>query len=304
MALFPCAECGHMVSDKAVTCPNCGAPVTVLSASDTPLSMTPPPAAPQIVTQQKSNGGCLTKGFQAVGFVVIAFLMLGWMLSKCDVPAPPKTPVTEQPKVKPPSEEDKANWVKGYQTKTEAADMRLFYANRLIRFFPDSPEAQAAKAALPKLQKAAKPILDRKNAKWVYRSVADKMTSKQAKHAILVSNNTFNFNSPYQGEQHATLSFRNHPTHGRDVIFSLDKGQIDCSAIECRVRIRFGEGKAITYKANPSSDGSFNVIFIGGYAAIMSRMQKVDHIKVEFQVYQEGVHVAEFDVRGFDPKRL
>ena len=32
MALINCTECGKEISDKAATCPNCGAPVTVQSS--------------------------------------------------------------------------------------------------------------------------------------------------------------------------------------------------------------------------------------------------------------------------------
>lgn len=31
MALIKCTECGHMVSDKASMCPNCGCPIESLS---------------------------------------------------------------------------------------------------------------------------------------------------------------------------------------------------------------------------------------------------------------------------------
>ena len=34
MALIECKECGHMVSDKAVTCPNCGATLRVQSVKE------------------------------------------------------------------------------------------------------------------------------------------------------------------------------------------------------------------------------------------------------------------------------
>jgi len=30
MAIIACKECGHQVSDKAASCPNCGAPIAVV----------------------------------------------------------------------------------------------------------------------------------------------------------------------------------------------------------------------------------------------------------------------------------
>ena len=40
MALIFCSECGHKVSDKAPTCPSCGAPICV-STSATPVTPVP-----------------------------------------------------------------------------------------------------------------------------------------------------------------------------------------------------------------------------------------------------------------------
>ena len=40
MALIKCTECGHEVSDKAQTCPNCGAPVGLAQPSNQQLNNT------------------------------------------------------------------------------------------------------------------------------------------------------------------------------------------------------------------------------------------------------------------------
>jgi RNA polymerase subunit RPABC4/transcription elongation factor Spt4 len=34
LALIPCKECGKEISDKAVTCPNCGVPVPIIDQSN------------------------------------------------------------------------------------------------------------------------------------------------------------------------------------------------------------------------------------------------------------------------------
>lgn len=44
MALVKCGECSNEVSDKATTCPKCGAPVVVMAAVTTPPAEAPRPA--------------------------------------------------------------------------------------------------------------------------------------------------------------------------------------------------------------------------------------------------------------------
>lgn len=39
MALIKCSECGHDVSDKATTCPNCGAPVVLETIKNTKINI-------------------------------------------------------------------------------------------------------------------------------------------------------------------------------------------------------------------------------------------------------------------------
>lgn len=45
MALIACRECNQQISDKAVTCPHCGAPQQPVTASVSPPAASPPPAA-------------------------------------------------------------------------------------------------------------------------------------------------------------------------------------------------------------------------------------------------------------------
>ena len=70
MALIYCSDCGHQVSDKAPTCPNCGAPIAVATPVETEIPK-------QEVTEEKSGGGALVVlgyVFSAISLLFLPFL--------------------------------------------------------------------------------------------------------------------------------------------------------------------------------------------------------------------------------------
>lgn len=64
MALIKCKECGHEISDKAQTCPNCGCPVSVVEQKDNPQLKTV-----NNEQQRKSKWGLL------IGVIVFVLLL-------------------------------------------------------------------------------------------------------------------------------------------------------------------------------------------------------------------------------------
>jgi uncharacterized membrane protein YvbJ len=69
MALISCAECGKEVSDKAASCPNCGAPISGAS----PVSLNPQSHIKVTRTGAKWEG---------IGFVLIIVGMIMAMASQ------------------------------------------------------------------------------------------------------------------------------------------------------------------------------------------------------------------------------
>lgn len=69
MALIKCTECGKEVSDKATTCPNCGAPISTSTANQQPKVEVK-------VTQKKKKGSCL-KTILIVFGVLIVLAVIG-----------------------------------------------------------------------------------------------------------------------------------------------------------------------------------------------------------------------------------
>lgn len=139
---------------------------------------------------------------------------------------------------------------------------------------------------------------------WHYTHRDDPMSTGKTHHAILSSSNTVNFDFPYQGVQHGTLTLRTHPKHGKDVIFNIDKGQILCpSYSSCKVRVRFDEANATLYNASGAADNSTETIFIRNYSQFVGKMMKAKRVRISMNIYQEGAPVFDFDVSGFNVKK-
>ena len=130
---------------------------------------------------------------------------------------------------------------------------------------------------------------------WNYSTSSDPMGGT-IKNAYILSLNEINFQFPYQGSQRATLTLRNHPRYGKDVILGLNKGQFLCGYPKCQVTVRFDNGKPQKYSAAEPADHSTNTLFINGYAKFLENLKKSKKLYIEAIFYQEGSKVFEFDI--------
>ncbi len=136
---------------------------------------------------------------------------------------------------------------------------------------------------------------------WQYAAREDPMTGGTTRHAYVLSSNTVNFSSPYSGEQHGRLSLRIDPRHGRDVIFSIEQGQLLCRSYEdCEVLIRFDEGKPERFSGVGPADNSTETVFIRNYDKFVAKLRKSKTIRISLNIYQQGAPIFEFNVSGFD----
>lgn len=139
---------------------------------------------------------------------------------------------------------------------------------------------------------------------WTYDKSEDQMAKGAVYGAAVQSTNTAEFDFPYAGPQHATLTLRTHPRHGKDVIFNIERGQILCRSYEdCTILVRFDDQKAQSYSAIGAADNSTETIFIRNYSRFLSSMLKAKTVRIAAEVYQQGAPVFEFDVRGFDESK-
>lgn len=151
-------------------------------------------------------------------------------------------------------------------------------------------------------QKAAPPESNLPGSQWTYQHDEDAMKKGVVHEASVSSSNTVSFSFPYSGEQHATLTLRTHPRHGKDLILRIEKGQFLCPSYEgCNVLVRFDDHEPATFSAVGPADNSTEVIFIRNYSRFVEKMVKAKRVRISANVYQEGAPVFEFDVSGFDP---
>ena len=134
---------------------------------------------------------------------------------------------------------------------------------------------------------------------WKYRTNTDEMTSQNIYLASVVSFNTVNFDFPYNGDQRARLTLRDHPRHGTDAILKIEKGQFICSLSECDVLVRFDNDQPITVKASEPESNDSTMLFLDAYDLFIANLTKAKTVKISATFYHEGSHVFEFDVSNF-----
>lgn len=136
---------------------------------------------------------------------------------------------------------------------------------------------------------------------WIYSVREDKMTGGATHQAFVLSTNTVNFDFPYAGEQHGRLSLRTDPKYGRDIIFSIERGQLLCQSYEdCDVLVRFDNGKPEKFSAVGPADNSSETVFFRNYDRFLGKLLKAKTVRISLNVYQQGAPVFEFDVSGFN----
>lgn len=146
----------------------------------------------------------------------------------------------------------------------------------------------------------ADPIPVPVNPDWDYYQSDDSMGKGRIYQAEINSVNTVNFDFPYSGAQHGSLTLRTHPRYGKDVIFSIEKGQILCRSYEeCTVLVRFDEEKAMTFSGIGPSDNSTEHVFIKNYSRFLEKMLKAKTVRISANIYQQGAPIFEFDVSNF-----
>lgn len=161
--------------------------------------------------------------------------------------------------------------------------------------------ALAGSTTSPEVMPKVEPV----GQQWDYGGQEDKMSGGTIHHASVISINLVNFSSPYSGSQNGRLVLRIDPTHGKDVIFRIERGQLLCQSYQdCEVLIRFDDGKPEKFSAIGPADNSTETIFIRNYEKFLSKMRKSKVVRLSINIYQEGAPIFEFDVSGFDFSKL
>jgi hypothetical protein len=143
------------------------------------------------------------------------------------------------------------------------------------------------------------PATETPSVSWGYSTVKDEMTSAPIAYATAKSLNKENLHWPYGPGIGATLTLRKHPRHGKDVLVSIDKGQILCRSYEsCTIVIRFDDRAPSKYSAIAPNDGSTTIVFIQNYTKFVAALKQSKKVLIELPLYQDGNRSWEFNVDG------
>jgi hypothetical protein len=290
MPLKPCKECGRPIALSADFCPGCGVAK---------------PAQSDVFTKRR---GCLPWA--------LGFLALVWIFNLIGDTAESVATRTSDADMVASAEARQATTdsiravfaTRGDAIVNEArrqlASGDYTAANRTV-----GPFVAVGDSALLAVRDSADAGLRRQEAtralerKWTYRAETDPMTGRVGRTAFIMSENTVNFDFPYEGPQRGRLTIRDHPTYGRDVFLTIEEGQFLCDFRGCRVRIRFDEGAAQSWTAAEPSDQSTTVLFIQDHDRFVQQLRRSTTVRVQPEVYQEGAPVFEFHVGGFSAER-
>jgi hypothetical protein len=130
------------------------------------------------------------------------------------------------------------------------------------------------------------------------------MTSKKIYFATIISSNKAEFDFPYQGGQRAELKLRSHPRLGKEILFTIEKGQFSCGIENCSVLVRFDNDEPINISAGGASSGNPRVLFLDSYDLLVKKLSKSKALKISAEFYQEGNRIFEFNINGFSESRF
>ena len=124
---------------------------------------------------------------------------------------------------------------------------------------------------------------------WMYDSVTDKISGKEATLATLRSANRHDLHFPYGPGIGARLIIRKHPRLGKDVMVSIDKGQILCRSYNpCTIAVRFDERPAIQFRGLSSATHESDTVFIENFQRFTTELARAKTVIIELPIYQDG----------------
>jgi hypothetical protein len=147
-------------------------------------------------------------------------------------------------------------------------------------------------------------IVNSPGSQWSYMQSDDAMGKGIIRTARVRSSNEVEFDFPYAGAQRATLTLRTHPRYGKDVIFGIERGQIQCPSYdECTVLVRFDDEAPSNFAAVGAEDNSSETIFIRNYDKFLAKLTKAKRLRLSASIFQQGSPVFDFDLSGFDSRQ-
>ncbi|WP_180161056.1 hypothetical protein [Acinetobacter sp. YH12064] len=165
-----------------------------------------------------------------------------------------------------------------------------------------SKKNQTEIAKLSSNNENSKEVTTPKN--WSYETTKDEMRNTTTLFASNVSQNTVNFDFPYQGGSNLVITLRK-KGDATDVIIAITKGQILCSIRNCEVAFKFDNNPIQSITMSEPDNHSADVLFVAHDSTakkIINQMKTSKKLTIEAPFYQEGGKQFTFDVSNLDWK--
>lgn len=147
---------------------------------------------------------------------------------------------------------------------------------------------------------------------WTASYTSDEMRGTASKYVELASQNSVNFDFPYNGGSKLTVLLRSQKTtlkagqEAKDLplseaLLSIDKGQISCHSFnDCHVSVKFDDGKILKYSMSRAADGSSDVIFFNNSSSFIKNLKTHKKMILEVEFFRAGNRQFKFDIQGLD----
>lgn len=139
---------------------------------------------------------------------------------------------------------------------------------------------------------------------WKYSEKHDKFNENLVRFAEVRSLNAANLNMPFAKNSHAKIELENSKKDGLRLFLEVDNGQFNCGFEGCEIRVRFDDQKPRNFSAELPTDGHTTYVFVHSAGSFVKAMKKSKKVSFEAEYFQAGHQAFEFDVDGFDAKKL
>jgi len=137
--------------------------------------------------------------------------------------------------------------------------------------------------------------------KWKYFSFEDDLSGDTVKVASLYSTNSITFSFPYRksGGSRLELNLRKKP-NDFEAYFRIEKGQILCSSIECKFKLRIGDRPVQTWTGLPSTTHDSDIMFIRDAKDFRDIVATGTPLRIGIEFYQAGRQTFWFETEGYN----
>jgi hypothetical protein len=131
---------------------------------------------------------------------------------------------------------------------------------------------------------------------WIYTDSNNKM-GEETKYAIIWADNLVYLDFPYDGGSQGIFQVRK-SSSSLDLIFSIDKGQIDFDYSGTNIRVKFDDEKPTIWIVSESSTNDTDVLFFSAKKLFLNKLKKSKNLVLEIPFYQNGNQQFEFNIEN------